>query len=47
MPLFVARLEEKRKSLGNFEKIMKIFDEISIEKLNLFIIIFWKISYKK
>ena len=32
-----ARLKEKHKLLGNFEKILKFFDENSIEKLNLFI----------
>ena len=29
-------LDEKCKLLGNFEKILKIFDENSIEKLNYF-----------
>ena len=37
----MARLDKKQKLLGNFEKILKIFDENSIEKLN-FIIIFRK-----
>ena len=35
---FFARLDEKRKLLGNFEKISKIFDENSIEKLNFYFI---------
>ena len=34
MRWFFARLAEKYKSLGNFEKILKIIDENSIEKLN-------------
>ena len=33
---FFARLDEKRILLGNFEKILKIFDENSIEKLNFY-----------
>ena len=28
-----SRLDKKHKVLGNFEKILKIFDENSIEKL--------------
>ena len=43
MRYFFARLDEKCKLLGNFEKTLKIFDENSIEKLNfyfIFIIIF-------
>ena len=35
---FFARLDEKQKLFGNFEKILKFFDEISIEKLNFFCI---------
>ena len=38
MRYFFARLDEKRKLLGNFEKILKIFDEHSIEKLNFYFI---------
>ena len=34
MHLFFARLDEKHKPLGNFEKISKIFDKNSIGKLN-------------
>ena len=46
MRLFLARLDEKRKLLGNFEKFLKIFDENSIEKLNFyFIFIFYFIFY--
>ena len=33
-------MDEKRKLLGNFEKILKIFDENSIEKLNFYFILF-------
>ena len=33
MRCFLARLDEKRKLLGNFEKFLKVFDENSIEKL--------------
>ena len=37
MRYFFARLDEKHKLLGNFEKILEIFDENSIEmKLNQF-----------
>ena len=32
----MSRLDEKHKLLGNFEKILKIFDENSIEKLNFY-----------
>ena len=34
MSYFFARLDEKHKFLGNFEKILKICDKNSIEKLN-------------
>ena len=40
MRYFLARLDEKPKLLGNFLKILKFFDENSIEKLNFFIFIF-------
>ena len=41
MRYFFARLDEKPKLLWNFEKILKFFDENSIEKLNfLFFFIF-------
>ena len=36
MSYFFARLDEKRKLLGNFEKILKISDENSIEKFNVY-----------
>ena len=39
------RLDKKHKLLGKFEKILKIFDENSIEKLN-FIMIFGKFVTK-
>ena len=39
MRSFFARLDEKHKLLGNFEKILKFFDKISLEKLNFFIFI--------
>ena len=42
MRSFFARLDEKHKLLGNFEKILKFFDENSIEKSNLFIFIFFE-----
>ena len=47
MRYFFARLDEKHKLLGDFEKILKFFDEISIEKLNFFLVLalFWKICY--
>ena len=35
MRLFFARLDEKRKLLGNFEKIFKIFDENSATPLDM------------
>ena len=41
MLYFFARLDEKPKLLGNFEKILKFFDENSIGKLNFFIFIFY------
>ena len=34
MRSFFERLDEKHKLLGNSEKILKFFDENSIEKLN-------------
>ena len=37
MRYFFARLDEKHKLLGNFEKILEIFDENSIEKLNFYL----------
>ena len=42
MRYFFARLGEKSKSLGNFEKILKFFDENSIEKLNFLFFIFFE-----
>ena len=35
---FYAHLDDKRKFLGIFEKILKISDETSIEKLNLLLL---------
>ena len=40
MRSFFARLDEKHKLLGNFEKFLKFFDENSIENLNFFIFLF-------
>ena len=40
MRYFFARLDEKPKLLGNFEKILKFFDENSISFLFLFFIFF-------
>ena len=40
MRYFFARLDEKPKLLGNFEKILKFFDENSIEKLNFLFLLF-------
>ena len=37
MRLFFARLDEKHKLLRNFEKILEIFDENSIEKLHFYL----------
>ena len=34
-------MDEKRKLLGNFENIVKVFDENSIEKLNFLIFIYF------
>ena len=36
MRYFFARFDEKHKLLGKFEKILKFFDENSIEKLNYY-----------
>ena len=38
MRLFFSCLDEKHKLLGNFEKILKIFNENSIVKFNLYFI---------
>ena len=38
MRYFFAGLDEKRKLLGNFEKLLKIFDANSIENLNFYFI---------
>ena len=40
MRSFFARLDEKLKLLGNFEKILKFFDKNSLEKLNFLFFIF-------
>ena len=45
MRSFFAVLDKQHKLLGNSEKILKIFDENSIEKLN-FIMIFGKFATK-
>ena len=37
MRSFFAGLDEKHKLLGNFEKLLEIFDENSIENLNLYL----------
>ena len=42
MRWFFARLDEKPKLLGNFENILKFFDENSIEKLNFLFFIFFE-----
>ena len=42
--LIFRGLDENHKLLGNFEKILKFFDENSIEKLQFFYY-FWKICY--
>ena len=46
MRSFFARLDEKHKLLGNFEKILKFFDKNSLEKLNFlfFYFIFYFLS---
>ena len=36
----LAPLDQKQKLLGNFEKILEIFDEISIEKLIFYFLFF-------
>ena len=41
MRSFFARLDEKHKLLGNFEKVLKFFDENSLEKLNFLFIYFY------
>ena len=41
MRSFFARLDEKPKLLGNFEKILKFFDENSIEKLYFLFLFFY------
>ena len=41
MRSFFARLDEKHKLLGNFEKILKFFDKNSLEKLNFLFFIFY------
>ena len=43
---FVCSFGRNRKLLGNFEKILKIFDENSMEKLNFFIFIFENLLLK-
>ena len=40
MRYFFAHLDQERKLLGNFEKILKIFDENSIEKLKFYLFLF-------
>ena len=41
MRSFFARLDEKHKLLGNFEKILKFFDKNSLEKLNYLFFYFY------
>ena len=45
MRLFFVRLDEKHNLLGNFEKILKHFDENSIEKLNFYFI--FNLTFRK
>ena len=45
MRYLFARLDQKRKLLGNFEKILKIFDENSIEKLNFYFIFIFILNF--
>ena len=40
-------MDEKRKLLGNFEKILKFFDENSIEKVNFLIFYFNYLFFRK
>ena len=40
MRSFFARLVDKHKLLGNFEKILKFFNENSLEKLNFLFLFF-------
>ena len=42
MRSFFARLDEKHKLLGNFDKILKFFDKNSLEKLNFLFFIFFE-----
>ena len=44
---FLRVWTKKPKLLGNFEKILKFFDENSIEKLNFFIFYFYFIFFSK
>ena len=44
---FFARLDEKRKFLRNFEKILKFFDENSIEKLNSLFFFYFLFFFRK
>ena len=41
MRSFFARLDEKHKLLGNFEKTLKFSDENSLEKLNFLFFLFF------
>ena len=41
MRSFFARLDEKHKLLGNFEKILKFFDKNALEKLNFVFFYFY------
>ena len=47
MRLFFARLDEKPKLLGNFEKILKIFDANSIEKFNFYFNFIFNFIFRK
>ena len=42
MHSFFARLDEKHKLLGNLEKILKFFDENSLEKLKFLFLFFFE-----
>ena len=42
MRSFFACLDDKHKLLGNFEKILKFFDENSLEKLNFLFLFFFE-----
>ena len=47
MRSFFARLDEKHKLLGNFEKVLKFFDENSLEKLNFLFFYFYFLFFSE